>query len=553
LSNSKRLLVIFQGLVVVCLLLAGTMLLLEATGFTFLLTVHRVTSPKVFDPFFSLEGPIIFFLLLWGLLYYSSGIDFMIIVPLAGLLFAPFLGIEIGLGFMALIAGIVGLLRWKCWFETAISGLSLLGVLEALALIHWTLLAFGFQTALIEAALLETEIYYLLSIFAPIPVLVIFFGWILHRYEKPVSKNDDKPQGFTRWNWFLLVSSIAIAFFATLYPYLSSVNPHGLLVGYDFTYYLESAQSVLVYPSQIFSKETGGRPVVFLFIYLLQKISSQDLYSVLWMLPMLLLPFTVVSIGLMSWEITNNGWISSWASFFSATSVFIVEFMYGYFLGNMFGLCFACCFLATLFRGLKTGHVFNYILSGIFGLLFFFSHPYTFDLYFSVLIITLIFLLYYEKSYSTPEIHVILIFLLIFGLFEVAGNSILGRAEATDAFIALLKTLTIQIRLNFLEAGFTSNTILLSLAAFGAWEIKADKIPKLYLQLLLAISGLGFIFLNDMFRFRLLIDLPLGIFAALGFENVLNYKRLGKARFIIICFIVLFMLVYLLRSLANLI
>lgn len=475
--------------------------------------------------------------------------------PLLGFLTTPIIGVGLALSLTATLAGVLGIFRLKDRSEWIFWSLLILSVIEGLALIHWVLIFLGISSPLSGLALFELDLYYLLSISAPIPIILLLFGWapkLLLRYSKDKEGNNTSAQNWTKWNLALLIFSIALAFFAVYYPMSGGVNPHKLLLGYDFDAYLNSTQPVLNNPLEAFRAFGGERPVVFLLISFVHAVSSLDLYNVLMIMPLIFLPLLVAASGLMSWEMYQRADLASWCTFFTAGGVFVVETVYGYFISNIIGLCLIFLSFALLFRYLRVGGWANLGAYLITGLLAYFSHPFSLELYAGGLA-AIWFILLLKKGGSERLLKAIPFFLVTFVVFGFLNWYLNGNHSLLNPYYVLTSSAEVSLSLDFLRGGYTSNLILLSLAALGYLIIRYESLSSQYLDVLFALSGAFFLLLDNVYRFRLFIMLPLGLVAAIGLVEVLGVVKSVKLKYAITSFVLLFFTVYLLRSMANLI
>lgn len=479
--------------------------------------------------------------------------DMMHHVHLLGLLAIPIIGLEPAVSLTAALAGLIGVIRWKKKGEWVFWSLIILSILEVLALVHWILLFFGVSSPLSGLALFELDFYYLLAVLAPIPLIILFFGWVPKLLLKPQNEKEETfTQKWTKWDRALLIFSIALAFFAVYYPLSGGINPHNLLLGYDFNIYLNSAQSILTNPLQAFSTFGGDRPIVYLLIFLVHAVSTLDLYDVLMILPLIFLPLLVVLSGLLGWEMYQRADVASWFSFFTASGVFMVETVYGYFISNIIGLCLIFLSLALLFKYLRVSGWTALGASIVTGLLAYFSHPLTLELYAGGLA-AMWFIQLLKKGGSRRILKVVPFLLATLALFGTLNWYLEGNRSLLNPYYILSSSAGVLLSLDFLRGGYASNLILLSLAAIGLLRIRYESLSSLYLGVLYAVSGVCFLLLDDVFRFRLFIALPLGLVAAMGLVDILGTVKSIKLRYAVTSFVILFFTVYLLRSMANLI
>jgi len=541
-------------LILSCLFLIGVLSLVQFSSYTFYVTLHRVVQPAKFDPGGLLLWSCLLLLVAWFVLEFLSNKGLMGHIHLLGLLAAPLIGVELALGLTATLAGVIGVIQWKHSEERVFWVFIIFSFIEVLALAHWILLFLGLGSPLSGLALFELDLYYLLAILSPIPLLILLFGWAPKLLKYPYDKEgEDTPaQGWTFRNWALFLFSIGLTLFAVYYPLSGGVNPHGLLLGYDFVHYQNSSQPILTDPLKAFSAFGGERPTVFLLIYFIHAISSLDLYNVLLIIPIIFLPLLVAASGLLSWEMYQRGDVASWCSFFTAGGVFLVETIYGFFISNIIGLCLIFLSLALLFRYLRFGGRVPLGASIITGLFAYFSHPLTIEVY-AVGLAAIWVIQFLRKDKSSRAMRIIPFYLATivgFGFLNWFFNG--NRALLTSLYV-VSSSAGVLISLDFLRGGFTSNMILLSLAAIGLMKLKYNSLSSLYLSVIFALSGAFFLVLDDVYRFRLFIALPLGLVAAIGLVDIMGRVKTLKLKYAITSFVLLFFMVYLLRSMANLI
>lgn len=540
---------------IACFLISGGLSLVEFSGFQYAATTHRVTHLETLNTGFTLILPMIVLMAAWVILFLKQGADPLMLTPAAGLLLLPFTGLSGALATASLISAVVGSYLWRCWSETVIYILSIFAALEALALIHWLLLPLISVPFLSVVSAAESNIYYLLSTLAPLPIIVLFFSWLPKLLLNRPTQETKSAQNnhFNKINWVLLAFSLGLAALSGIYPYLGSVNPHGLIVGYDVTYYLEAARQVSSDPSNIFKVMGGERPVVFGIIYLLQRLTGAGELSTLLALPPLLITLLAASSTVLAWEVFRDGDTAALAAFFTACGIFTVESFYGFFLANMVAICFALLSISLLLRGLRSGGYLTLLLANLIGLLAFFSHPFTFYAYIGALVPVCLIYMYLNRTVlGSSKVRWVSLSLFFFAIVVFFSGSAQSGIRTLIALFTSQSSWPFSGYM-FLSGRFVSNLLLLSLAAFGVWSLRCNKLPRLYLCALISISGISFLFIDDVYRFRLLINLPLGLAAAYGVTQLLLIIKSRNHRIVFLSLVVISMLTYLLRSLGNLV
>ena len=545
----------FKALISSLLLISGILSLIDSSGFTFIAAIHRVPTLMSLNLGNGIVILNLILLITWSLVYLIDGIDWWLGVPLIGVAAIPLFGPHGAVAVISLGAFLIGLKRWKDWPEVVFWVLFTFLILESSALIYWALLPIVTTSFLEPAAGLESDVFYLSSTLASVPLFILLFGWVpkLFRNKTPVKEVTARKSTFTKYNWALLALSLCVAAVAGLYPYASNINPHGLIVGYDNDSYLDAAKQIASDPMNIFTLFEGQRPVVLGLIYLTLKVTGADALSVLISLSSVLLPLMAASSAFLAWEVFRDGDVASLASLLTACGVFTVESMYGFFLSNMLGLGLSFLSLALLFRGLRTRSHLTFILSVLVGLLVLYSHNFTFYLYFGALaLVCLVYLLLHRTALSNFEAKWVIIILVTFTLILVlSGSAEFGVSMLSPQFTSQAGWPSSGY--TSISAGFTFNLLLFALAAIGAWRTTGKDFPKLYLSIIIALSGIAFIFLTEVYQFRLLINIPLGILAAFGVQEARGTLRSRNTQNIFLLLVIVSILTYLLRSLGNLI
>jgi hypothetical protein len=261
----------------------------------------------------------------------------------------------------------------------------------------------------------------------------------------------------------------------------------------------------------------------------------------------------VLAAGFLGWEMFRRGDVASWFAFFTATGFFLIESVYGYFISNIIGLLLVFLWLGLMLHSLRLSNCVMLAASMTMGILAYFSHPWTSHVYFGCLAVFWIFL--HQRKMRLPQsmARIISIFIATIVAFGLLSWYLNGNAALLIPYQLITSFNGFTTTLDFLRGGYTSNLFLFTLAAVGLLRLKHDAAVSLYLGVLFAVSGLIFLFLNEIFRFRLFIVLPLGLAAALGMVDILNGTEQAKLKRAFTCFILLFFVVYLLRSMANLI
>ena len=576
----------------------GSLQLLDALNIWYHPTIHRATRSIRFELGFDLVAPLAVLLVLWlGWIFWRR--PKAVLFPAVALILYPFFGLEAALSAASLQAVVGGLwilrrlgnyLSWVFLF---------LGGLEAVSLLHWIVyIPSGLASPLESAARLELDMFHMTAYLAPLLVLPLMFMWILkplfrwgwrekideggielrlgvrfslgsvpllsraRESEGGVIERRDGGRTSTRI-LLILFFTVSLGVIAALYPYGSAVNPRNLNVGVDIPHYVRAADIVELDVSQAFKIWGGSRPLIFLAIYGFQRLLGSDVSTAVRFLPVLLNPLLAVSAFFLALEVFGDGWTSVWASFFTVCGFTITVGMYSYFLTNMLGLCLIFLSLGFLFRAMRRSCLMSLATASLLGGLRVFTHPWTFAQYYASAVLTAG-AVWYEarkRGGSYGKVRAMLFYLVSLGLAEflkvlvfrgVGGVTVSSTAvRSISGLPGFWYSSIFSFRL--LYGGFMSNLVLLGLAIVGVYLMGRRDVPEVYLRVFMLATSLLFLVGDETIKSRLLYNVPVGMFAAYGFISFLRRRDAHDFKHAFIGFVVLSVVVYLFRSLANLI
>ena len=450
---------------------------------------------------------------------------------------------------------------------------------EAGALFHWLLfLPLGLKTPFEYVAYLELNLSFMIINLVPYLVLSLIFICFLKPLNRLIGKRmllfeNMENQGssiFSSKAAFFLIFIIFFSVLAAVYPYLPNVNPTGGDVGVDIKNYLKNAELVENDPTQIFKIWHGDRPLIFLIIFVFQKILNLDASTVIRFLPMFLHPLLASTVYFFTKATFNDNRTAVWASFFTVFGFPIAVGMYSYFLSNMLGLCLVYSSLGFLFKSIKEGSRVSLVLAFLFGGLLLFTHPWTFDQYFAPLILVMLVLpqiIYNSIDYKISKNilsrtrYLLIFFLVLLFIMELVKVNFFQGYGGVAALNTFLKNLTSvkQFWFHFIYplkyrfGGLISNVILIILAMVSIFAIKLRNVPEFYLWILMVATSAILLVSDEVVKSRLLYNIPIGVLAALGYVTILQLASSDKLKLSFTSFISLSMIVYLFRSLANII
>lgn len=236
--------------------------------------------------------------------------------------------------------------------------------------------------------------------------------------------------------------------------------------------------------------------------------------------------------------------------------------MSAYFLTNVLALVFVFSSLGFLLRGVRVGKRVNLVFAIFSGALLVFTHPWVFDQFYVSFLFTSILLIYFwrKRGYRADQMSDFFVYTIALGVFDVLKVLLfrgVGGVAASSTIITGLTSIgsfwvdtVVSLSISF--GGLYSNLVLLGLAIFGVLLLRFRSFFEFYLGVFLGLSSLGFIIGDAMIKSRLLYNFPIGYLAALGFNAVITRKDKTFRR-VFTFFVVSSMMVYLFRSLANLV
>jgi len=394
-----------------------------------------------------------------------------------------------------------------------------------------------------------------------VPKLIVHWRW--GRKVKNANFSWMAGNNKSYWSKFLLFFSIALGVVAALYPFLPSVNPRNRRVGVDFNYYVEEAILVEQNLSQVFKVWDSSRPFIHLVIYGFQAIFGLDVVSAVKYLPVILNPLLAASIYFLAKELFLDDWIASCASFFTVCGIQIAVGMFSFFLTNMLALSIVFLSLGFLFRAIRCRCHFSLIIASLIGILIVFTHPWTFDQYFATIFLTAFFILYDDRKEDKgyDRFKMILFYLLSLALSELVKIKVFHGYSGVSASSLAIGSLVQVSRFwsstifsfKRIYCGLESNVILLILSIMGIYIFRQAFTPKVCLINILIVSSLLFLLNDAMIKSRLIYNIPIGLYTAYSFVWLNKQKKIDDYKLYLNLFILFNMIVYLFRSLANII
>ena len=549
----------------------GALQLLDVLDVVYYPMIHGATSTMQFDLGLSFVPPLLFLLLIWSCWVIWKRRFLVLPFPVVAISLYPFTSLEAVVSIGSLLAVVGGLWADRKIGKYLAGVLAFLGSIEALALLHWAVfLPIGLSSPFLWYANLEMGLFYLLAHLAPFLAIPLMYLWVFkllvywrggNKIKREGLEHNNR-EGASRRAILILLLTIFLSVVAALYPNLPSVNPRNRNVGVDFSYYVEIEKIVENDFSQVFNTSGGSRPLIHIIIHGFRCLFGLDVTAAIKYFPAFLNPLLAVSIFFLAMEMFNNGWIASWAAFFTICGVHVSVGIFSYFLTNMLALSIVFLSLGFLFRALQHVCYISLIFASLIGVFLVFTHPWTFDQYFVVIVLMALFILNADRKSREGynKFKMIILYLFSLGISEIVKSKLFHGYSGVSA-----SSLAIGNIINFtrfwdntvfffrrIYCGLEANIILLGLSITALLILKKSRILEVFLIGFLAVSSLPFLFSDAMIKSRLIYNIPVGLYTAYSFTWLIEQKN--KDLKTSSSFFVLFsIIVYLFRSMANLI
>jgi len=237
--------------------------------------------------------------------------------------------------------------------------------------------------------------------------------------------------------------------------------------------------------------------------------------------------------------------------------------MFSFFLTNMLALSIVFLSLGFLFKAIRYRCLFSLIIASLIGGLLVFTHPWTFDQYFATIFLTAFFILYDDRKENKGyyRFKIILIYLLSLTLSELIKIKVFhgyGGVSASSLAIGSLVQVSrfwssTLFSFRRIYCGLESNVILLILSIVGILILRHAFTPKVCLITSLIVSSLLFLLNDAMIKSRLIYNIPIGLYTAYSFVWLNKQRKINDFKLYLNLFILYSMIIYLFRSLANII
>lgn len=437
-------------------------------------------------------------------------------------------------------------------------GVLLCFLIEFFSLINWVVFVpLGVSSILNQVAVLEEQLYYLLSLFTPIIVIFFLFSWVLKKvvgwgiadsFLRASAERRVPESGAIVNPRLVLVLALFLSLVVPIYPYLSGVNPARENVSPDLMLRAGVLDAVQSDWTRIFREMGGSRPVYLLSVYILQSIVRLDSVSFVVYSPILFFALLNFSLFFFVSRSLGENDVAAMSAFLLSAGANVLLGVYLYNLSNLFGLSLVYFSLGLLFSILKREELWVGYVSLTLFFLVMFVHPWTFIQYCLVLIP---FLYFKWKDNRLNRFYRSLGIFFVVGFVVSLSMFLFLTYESVQPYLNMLNySLFFDSfkAINIVYAGVLSNPVPWVLSLYYM-TVKGDggDFSK-FLRLLVFSTSLVFFFLNPFDKARILSNLPIGCFAALALKRLISEgdSRIG------LTFILLIMvqsLVYVFRTL----
>jgi hypothetical protein len=449
-----------------------------------------------------------------------------------------------------------------CFFLIAVS-------IEFLSLFYWLLQPLGLYTENLvwtkNIAQLESRIFYAVAPFTPIFFILFIFSWIakpllrilkvkgLHLkirgrdFSPGLSRSPLQQHTTRRWTEpLILVFLAAAAISLALYPYSPALNPNGHPLGADTRGYAEiflpsmanqtSIPETITYTFSTFT----DRPLSLLLMYTVYKATGLSTSAVAMFFPAILAPMTVLAVYYFSREARFNQAVTWLAAIFTLFSYHIITGIFSGFLSNWTALIGVYVFSGLLMKATRLNSWLHGCLAATLAVLLLFTHAGTWGMLMGVItvyaLIQVLQALRRKGSFPSWDLKLLVIILGVNVAAIVLRNwalslgsrvEVLGVAQSGESLQNLASFwATTNYALQFYFLRTFSNPLMILLTLIGALVVitKKDQIHT-YLASWLVASVVPFTLGNLDIQARILYNLPIAIFASLGFSSLLSILK----------------------------
>ena len=192
--------------------------------------------------------------------------------------------------------------------------------------------------------------------------------------------------------------------------------------------------------------------------------------------------------------------------------------------------------------------------------MFVFTHPWSFYQYFIVTLVSTGYYLYKKRPKTRNlNVHFFIYYILSLGLSEVLKTlyfpggggftTSVSEVNRLSGFLTFWFDSIFSLRL--LYGGTISSFVLFLLGIIGIYYLASINYPKIFFTILPALSSFLFFIGDATIKSRLLFNIPIGLYAAYGFQILIDNYVADEVRSSFMSFVILYQLTYLFRTLVN--
>ncbi|MEM2094349.1 MAG: hypothetical protein QXI32_03525 [Candidatus Bathyarchaeia archaeon] len=431
-----------------------------------------------------------------------------------------------------------------------------IGLTSTAMLIHWPFVVAESDDLTIPPVELDRELSQVLSLLSPylfmLTLLAPVILKIVHRRITVQGKPSRIPQAVNgRSSVLLLGAGILTSILAGVYPFLPSLDLSKPL-SVDFPHYVKLLEA---YDREGFSLDVLSLTTVYsrtgfyrydrvlsnAFLIFIYRISHMPAPMAVNIMPLILGPLFVVSAYLVGSELFGINLYSGICAYIAGTSYTVTIGVFAGYYCNWLANTVLMFLIWSVLRWQRNSTRKRTIEVIILWFILFLTHVYTWLVSAAILVPFFIFEMAYRakgKGYSIDKKYVAMIFALtsIFFLVDYARMRLLGIPSIFAIGYEMLNragfSLASFTRLNqnlgttffAYAAGFSSNYLILAMAATGSYSLSSHPHLERLLTPFLALWLPAFILANpNTMQGRMLYAFPIVPLSAIGFLQVANY------------------------------
>jgi len=252
-----------------------------------------------------------------------------------------------------------------------------------------------------------------------------------------------------------------------------------------------------------------------------------------------------------------------WSAFFMLTGIQVTVGIYSYFLTNMLALSLALFSVGLLLTALNKSS-YSYLAGAILlGGLLPFVHPWTMDQFLGATGVVALFVGFDLLKNRANKVTFLMLSIYIASLFgfDASKTYLFQGVGGVQASIAVTSRLVglgefwsssiFSFRLLF--GGALSSILFLGLALVGVYFLDQKSLSHKFWIVFMATSSLVFLIGDETIKSRLLYNIPIPFFTAMGLDFLSKIQRVSRYKTLLFLFTAVASVTYLLRSLVNLV